>query len=208
MPEVAIAALLLYLGLVFGVRTWLHWRRTGRTGFVGLSGKPGSAEWLGGLLFAAALLATVGAPFVQLAGWLAPLPALDGAAARIAGLVLLGAGIAGTFWAQLTMGDSWRIGVDAEERTALVLRGPFRYVRNPIFSFMGLGTAGLVLLVPNALALIALLALFVALELQVRAVEEPYLAHIHGEVYLRYARATGRFFPGLGRLSRSVPRPG
>lgn len=159
MPEVAIVALLLYLGLVFGVRTWLHWRRTGRSGFEGLSGRPGSPEWLGGLLFAAALLAMVAAPFVQLAGWLAPLPALDGPAAHIAGLALLGAGMAGTFWAQLTMGESWRIGVDAAERTDLVLRGPFRYVRNPIFSFMGLGTAGLVLMVPNALALFALLAL-------------------------------------------------
>jgi protein-S-isoprenylcysteine O-methyltransferase Ste14 len=42
------------------------------------------------------------------------------------------------FWltvrAQLDMGESWRIGVDAGEVTALVTTGVFRNVRNPIFS--------------------------------------------------------------------------
>src|SRR5262245_6886356 len=37
--------LLGYLIFAFGVRTWLHWRSTGSTGFRGISGKPGSAEW-------------------------------------------------------------------------------------------------------------------------------------------------------------------
>jgi protein-S-isoprenylcysteine O-methyltransferase Ste14 len=65
---------------------------------------------------------------------------------------------------------------------------------------MMLATAGLVALVPNAVALFALAALVVALELQVRRVEEPYLTAVHGESYLRYARRAGRFVPGVGRL--------
>lgn len=48
------------LGLLvtFGVRTWAHRRATGSSGFRSLSGRPGSAPWWGGVLFAAALLLT------------------------------------------------------------------------------------------------------------------------------------------------------
>ncbi len=67
------------------------------------------------------------------------------------------------------MGDAWRIGVDPEERTELVTDGPFRLVRNPIYSAMIPTVLGLVLLVPNVLAISALVALLVGLELQVQA---------------------------------------
>jgi protein-S-isoprenylcysteine O-methyltransferase Ste14 len=40
-----------------------------------------------------------------------------------------------------------------------------------------------------------------ALELQVRAVEEPYLIRSHGDAYRAYAARVGRFLPGIGRLS-------
>lgn len=55
----AAVALTLYVaGLVtaFGVRSWVHHRRTGTTGFRGLTGAAGSAEWWGEILFAAALV--------------------------------------------------------------------------------------------------------------------------------------------------------
>ena len=38
------------------------------------------------------------------------------------------------------------------------------------------------------------------LEIQTRAVEEPYLRELHGKAYARYAARTGRFVPGVGRL--------
>jgi protein-S-isoprenylcysteine O-methyltransferase Ste14 len=40
--------------------------------------------------------------------------------------------------------------------------------------------------------------LVVAIELQVRFVEEPYLVRTHGESYRAYCRRVGRFVPGLG----------
>jgi protein-S-isoprenylcysteine O-methyltransferase Ste14 len=59
---------------------------------------------------------------------------------------------------------------------------------------------GLLLLVPNVFALLAVLALVVGVEIQVRLVEEPYLVKQHGDAYLSWARRTGRFVPGLGLL--------
>lgn len=56
----------------------------------------------------------------------------------------------------------------------------------------------LVLLVPNVLSVAALLILAVALEVQVRLVEEPYLHATHGSEYARYQTSAGRFLPGIG----------
>lgn len=114
-----------------------------------------------------------------------------------AGFAVLG--IAGTWWAQTAMGASWRIGVRGEERTELVDRGPFRWVRNPIFSFMVLTAAGLMLLLPSLLSLAAFVSFVLAIELQVRFAEEPYLRRTHGDRYVEYCRRVGRFVPGIGR---------
>ena len=110
-------------------------------------------------------------------------------------------GIVATLWAQLAMGNSWRIGVDDSERTDLVTGGVFSVVRNPIFTTMSVTALGLALLVPNVVALIGLAVLVFALELQVRVVEEPYLRSVHGQTFVRYASRVGRFLPGVGRTT-------
>lgn len=109
-------------------------------------------------------------------------------------------GLFGTLAAQLTMGDSWRIGVNEHEKTRLVTGGPFAVVRNPIFTAMIPAILGLALLIPNIVALAGFVALVLAVEMQVRLVEEPYLLRTHGEDYSRYASRVGRFVPGIGRL--------
>lgn len=197
----AAAALALYgvsLAITFGVRVAIQLRRTGSTGLHGLPPDAGPLEWVAGGLFIAGLAMGGAAPILALLGILEPIPALDGAVGNAIGLVLAIGGIALTFGAQLAMGDSWRVGVDPEERTELVTDGPFRLVRNPIYSAMLPTVFGLVLMVPSALAVAAVCALFVGLELQVRQVEEPYLLEAHGEEYASYAARVGRFVPGVG----------
>ena len=194
------AALALYgfwLLSAFGLRTLIQRRRTGDSGFRGLSGTPGSASWWAGVLFVVALLGSVAAPAATLAGLpvlIDDIPAVYGIGAAIAML-----GVAGTLTAQQAMGASWRVGVDHAERTALVSDGPFAHIRNPIFTTMAVTGLGLTLMVPNVLALACLAALIIAVELQVRVVEEPYLRAVHGPTYLHYAATAGRFVPGIGR---------
>ena len=167
---------------------------------MGLRGWPGSVEWLGGVLFAAALSLGLLAPVLALLDVLAPVAALDGAVAHAVGAALTVGGLTATLYAQVAMGTSWRIGVDPSERTDLVTDGPFALVRNPIFATMLPTSLGLVLLVPNTVALVGFVALVVALEVKTRAVEEPYLVAMHGERYADYAAEVGRFVPGIGRL--------
>jgi protein-S-isoprenylcysteine O-methyltransferase Ste14 len=116
----------------------------------------------------------------------------------VGGTAIAAIGTLATYGSQVAMGKSWRIGVRDTERTNLVIDGPFRIVRNPIFSCMLVTAIGFTLLVPNALSLVSLVSLFVAIELQVRVVEEPYLYRMHGEPYAEYCKQVGRFVPGLG----------
>ena len=203
----ALALFTLYLTVGFGLRSWLQWRRTGDTGFRGISGRPGSPKWWAGVLFVLALVAGFLGPVTALAG-LAPLPLLTTLPLQTAGVVLAVVGIGGTFVTQLDMGTSWRIGVDATERTDLVTTGTFAVVRNPIFTAMAATGVGLALMVPNVVSVVGVALLMAALELQVRVVEEPYLRSIHGAPYARYAAATGRFVPGIGRLTSTPRVPG
>ena len=64
---------------------------------------------------------------------------------------------------------------------------------------MTLAQFGMVLLVPTWISAAALVALVAAVELQVRAVEEPYLLRQHGAAFAVYAARTARFVPGVGR---------
>ncbi|MFE6910817.1 methyltransferase family protein [Streptomyces erythrochromogenes] len=204
----ALALFAVWALTAFGVRAAVQRRRTGDAGFRGISGRPGSATWWAGVLFVLALLGGAAAPAAALAG----MPALpgtgDGTALRWTGLAAALAGMAATLVAQNGMGASWRVGVDAAERTQLVTSGLFAYVRNPVFTTMTVTAAGLALMVPNALAALAWLVLVLAVELQVRVVEEPYLARVHGPAYAGYTARAGRFVPGVGRHARAAGTSG
>lgn len=197
----AVAGLALYLGglaVAFGLRGWLHYRRTGDWGIRRISSDGPLLGRLGALLFGASLaLGAVG----LVVGVAAPawrLPASD--AAAWTGVVVCAVGLVGVLASQFAMGSSWRVGVDPTERTELVTSGVFAWVRNPIFTAMGVTLLGLALMVPNALLVLATVLFIVGVQLQVRVVEEAYLLKTHGDDYLRYARRTGRFLPGIGRL--------
>ncbi len=200
MAWLALGAYALYMALAFGLRTAMQLRRTGSSGFEGVSGRPGSAEWWAGVLFVVAIAVGVAAPVLALTGVVEPISALDVTAVHAVGIALFAVGLAGTLAAQVAMGESWRIGVDEAVTTELVTDGPFALVRNPIFAAMLPASAGLALMVPSWVALGGLAALVLALELQVRVVEEPYLRRVHGSRYGGYASRVGRFLPGVGRL--------
>ena len=195
MNAVALVLYVVALVVLFGVRSWVQRRRTGSAGFHGISGTPADAGWLGGVLFVVAMVLGLAGPSLAVADVVATDPPLG---LQIAGLVLALVGFAATLAAQTGMGESWRIGVDTGERTELVTTGVFAHVRNPIFTAMVVAQLGVVLMVPTWVSVLALVVLVVAVQLQVRAVEEPYLRSVHGDAYGTYSAATGRFLPGIG----------
>jgi protein-S-isoprenylcysteine O-methyltransferase Ste14 len=205
-PGLALVLLALYGLLALGLRMLVQLRRTGSTGFKGLSGSPGSIEWTAGVLLAAAIVLCVAGPLLELLDAMGRAEALEGKVGAAIGVALASVGIVLTVAAQFAMGTAWRIGVDPAERTELVTDGPFAVVRNPIYSAMIPAFIGIALLAPNFLTIAGAILVIAALELQTRFVEEPYLARVHGDRYAAYAARVGRFLPGIGRGKARVRR--
>ena len=177
MPRLALALCILWFVSLFVFRSALQWKRTGSTGVKGFHGPVGSLSWLAGVAASLGLGLAPFAPLATLLGWpggalfVAHIPLL------LAGGALALLGMFGALLAQLSMGNSWRIGVDPAEKTQLVTDGLFAWVRNPIFSFISLSLLGFVLLVPSVLSLLVASLTVLGIETQVRAVEEPSAAH-------------------------------
>ena len=112
----------------------------------------------------------------------------------IVGALLCIAATAATFVCWRAMGQSWRIGIDPGETTTLVVSGPFRLVRHPIYALSILLMLGTVMVTQTRLML-GLAVLHFALLQWEAAREEAHLSAKHGEEYERYRRATGRFLP-------------
>ena len=187
----------LFLLLAFGLRTYLHRRKTGSTGFrAGASRSLAEALGAGGITVAA-ILSLLGTVLVTSD---VEQPIIDVAGLQWFGGTIAAAGLILVLAAQSNMGASWRIGVDQAETTELVTGGLFSLTRNPIFLGMLAFWFGIALMTPNVWSIAAFVIAFVAVEIQVRNVEEPYLRRVHGSVYLAYAGRTGRLVPGLGRL--------
>jgi protein-S-isoprenylcysteine O-methyltransferase Ste14 len=198
--QLAIWMLIAFGVLTFFVRVVIQLRRTGETGLVGLRAGAGAADWLSGILFIGGMAMAALSVILVLRDDLDPIAALDTDVLHGIGIVLAVAGGLAVFGAQLGMGESWRIGVSDEQRTDLITGGWFSACRNPIYTAMVVGWTGFALIVPSWLAFAAVVVIAVGLEIQVRFVEEPYLARTHGKEYGAYASRVGRFIPGVGRL--------
>jgi protein-S-isoprenylcysteine O-methyltransferase Ste14 len=131
--------------------------------------------------------------------WITPMP---GWTAWV-GWLLVAGGAALEVAGQLSMGRSFRVGLD-DRPTGLVTTGVFRLVRNPVFTGLLVSVSGFVLLTPSPWSLMALLWIASLIVTQVR-LEEAHLLTMHGERYASYAGRVGRFVPGIGRWSRTGP---
>jgi protein-S-isoprenylcysteine O-methyltransferase Ste14 len=184
-----------YFLVSFVLPTWRVRRQTGVNPFV----VPNDDSPLGfiGKIFRLIILLTVTATIVHafVPDWskfLLPFWYLETDSLRWLGWLLLHGSLVWIVVAQWHMKKSWRIGIDEKNRTELVTSGLFRYSRNPVFLGMLTTMAGLFLVLPNALTLLAQVVTWTVLQLQVR-LEEEFLQKTHGEDYLRYCRKVRRW---------------
>jgi protein-S-isoprenylcysteine O-methyltransferase Ste14 len=198
MATIALTLYLIWATLAFGWRTIVQYQRTGDTG-LRLHADAFTAQWWAKIGFVIAIVVGFAGPIAAVAG-LRNIAVLDSTWLHVSGVIVTAVGIVLTVVAQFSMAESWRIGVDPKERTELVTDGAFAVVRNPIFTAMLVTAAGLTMTIPNVTSVAGLVALVVALEVQVRLVEEPYLVAAQRNRYLSYAARVGRFAPGIGRF--------
>jgi len=184
---------------VFGLHPLLMRRAGGSSGWMPSLG--GSRmERLANLLFLTSCGLDLLGPALVIGGVLHPFGPADVPPVHAAGFILFALALPLAIVAQRNMGRAWRTGVDPANAAPLVTSGVFTVVRNPLYTVMLATSLGTALLVPSVISPPALAGCLLAIEVQARRVEEPFLERRHGESYRRYAAGVGRFLPVLGRL--------
>jgi protein-S-isoprenylcysteine O-methyltransferase Ste14 len=117
------------------------------------------------------------------------LPLVQWAAVFIALLALLATRIC---WKR--MGKSWRMGINPNEQTALVITGPYAYIRHPIYALSSILMLATVAVVPTPLMIAVGIIHLLLLQWEADR-EEKYLSKVHGPLYHQYCKSVGRVLP-------------
>jgi protein-S-isoprenylcysteine O-methyltransferase Ste14 len=128
------------------------------------------------------------------ADWLYPLPLVPasipgpwvGAAVFAIGFVL-------AIWAIVTIREAGTRVETNKPTTAIVVQGPYRFTRNPIYIGMFLGQIGLAIGFDSLWILAMLVPFYLVIRYGVVGREEAYLERKFGDVYLGYASRVRRW---------------
>jgi len=123
--------------------------------------------------------------------YLVPISYLQTQILTIIGLALIHIALVWISIAQFQMSNSWRIGIDEENKTKLVTDGVFLISRNPIFLGMIISVLGLFFIVPNALTFFLTITTYIIIQIQIR-LEEEFLQKQHAQDYVNYKLKTKR----------------
>ena len=103
----------------------------------------------------------------------------------LAGLVLL-------FLSLVSLGESFRVGIDQEHPDKLITTGLFAFSRNPIYVAFGLVLMGQFLVFPNWIPLVYMVAAIGVIHRQVLR-EEEFLREHYGQEYSDYCGRVRRY---------------
>lgn len=105
------------------------------------------------------------------------------------------AGLVFTWWARVTLGDLWSSSVQRKEGHAIVERGPYRFVRHPIYTglILAFAVVSLELARPSGFAGAALIA--IGFWLKARLEERFLSAELGQSAYAAYRRRTPMLVP-------------
>lgn len=121
---------------------------------------------------------------------------------QVLGMILAAVGSVIALWCILTFvfqGKGTPAPFDPPRR--LVVRGPYRIVRNPMYVGAGLALAGASLVYRSVPLLIYMAAFWIILHALVVWYEEPALRQTFGKEYEAYCEHVGRWWPRLSHLS-------
>lgn len=109
-------------------------------------------------------------------------------------LTLLGCGLA--IWARVTLGANWSARPSVKEGHELVVRGPYRLVRHPIYSGLLLALAGSVMAVDRNGCVLGWLLVLITYAVKMRQEERLMMQTFPGD-YPAYRRRVKALVPGL-----------
>ncbi|HTW75985.1 MAG TPA: isoprenylcysteine carboxylmethyltransferase family protein [Steroidobacteraceae bacterium] len=109
-------------------------------------------------------------------------------------LVLIGLGIA--VWARFYLGNNWSGSVTFKQDHELILSGPYRYVRHPIYSGLLLAFAGSACAIGQWRGVVGFVLIFLAFWYRTRLEERLMIEHF-GDAYRHYRAQVKRLIPFL-----------
>ena len=110
------------------------------------------------------------------------------------GLTICGTGL--SIWARLVLGENWSSFPSVKHNHALIVTGPYRIVRHPIYTGLLIALLGSALQYGLVRSFLAVLTCAVGLYLKVSA-EEEFMVQRFGEAYIRYRRGVNALVPFL-----------
>lgn len=188
--------LLVYFFFVFFLRSYLLWKRTGINPLT--FNKTDDAHGYNGKVFTFISLLEFVVVFIYAfkSEWyqfLLPFWYLEHDYLKYIGWGLLVLSLIFVWVAQSQMANSWRIGIDENNKTELVTTGLFSFSRNPIFLGIMVANVGLLFIIPNAFTLLIISLSTVSINTQIR-LEETFLRNRHGQTYEGYLNHVRRWF--------------
>ena len=186
--------LVLYMMVAFVLPSYRTYKQTGINPIT--FGKTGNAhDYIGfvmkvliALLFIAVFIYSFSDKAYQ---YLVPISYLMKEVFMTVGLILIHLSLLWISVAQYQMSNSWRIGIDENNKTELITKGLFSYSRNPIFLGMIISVTGIFFILPNAITFFLMLSTYIVIQIQIR-LEEKFLEKQHGQEYLSYKQTTKR----------------
>ena len=118
----------------------------------------------------------------------------DSSLAGITGIVLTVAGLGFSGWARYHLGRFWSSMVEIKVGHQLIRTGPYRIVRNPMYTGILIAFTGAVIAIGFLFAFIALIVGIVSITVKIKA-EEEILTEKFGEEYLQYKREVKALIP-------------
>ncbi len=112
-----------------------------------------------------------------------------------AGLAIEGIGLGFAIWARSTLGRNWAARITTGASQELVIRGPYRLVRHPIYSGLLLGILGTTIVVGRVRGLLGALLALAGVLIKIRR-EEAALRRHFGGAYEEYAKRVPALLPG------------
>jgi protein-S-isoprenylcysteine O-methyltransferase Ste14 len=120
----------------------------------------------------------------------------DTTATGVLGVTLTILGLGFSAWSRYHLGKNWSSFVRIRKDHQLITTGPYRYVRNPMYTGMLLAFVGAAIAIGEMLILPAFIIGFVSIWLKIKA-EEELLQETFGEEYATYCRSVKALIPAI-----------
>ena len=187
---------IIYFSLVFVIRSLRLWKRTGVNPLTFNKGDDAhgyNGKVFGVITILELMIVSIHAFIPSWHEYLLPAWYLEYDILVNIGWTLLILSLLLVWFAQSNMRDSWRIGIDEENKTKLVTNGLFSFSRNPIFLGIMIANVGLFLVLPNAFTILIIALSTVSINTQIR-LEEAFLKEEFGHQYTQYQTQVNRWF--------------